>query len=331
MFINELFQTLVFILPSTLLFAVPLMVVALGGLFSERSGVVNIALEGIMIIGAFFSIFFIRLMQINNVLDGQALLLLACVVAMSTGAVFSLLHAYAAINLRADQTISGTALNMFAPAFAIFTARMMQENSVQQIEFSSTHFRIMTSLTPETPIIGSLLTNAVSITTYITTFLGFIILILAWFVLYKTRFGMRLRSCGEHPQAADSVGINVYKMRYAGVAVSGALAGLGGLIFVVTTSTNFSASVSGYGFLALAVLIFGQWKPGRIMWAALFFGFMKAISTGYMAVIGLKTLPIPSDIYKMVPYIATMIVLAFSSKSSQAPRASGVPYDKGQR
>jgi len=331
MFIKELFQTLVFILPSTLLFAIPLMVVALGGLFSERSGVVNIALEGIMIIGAFFSIFFIRTMQNNNILNGQPLLLLACVVAMITGAIFSLLHAYAAINLRADQTISGTALNMVAPAFAIFTARMMQENSVQQIDFASAPFRIMTDLTPQTPVIGELLTTSVSITTYITTFLGFIILVLAWFILYKTRFGMRLRACGEHPQAADSVGINVYKMRYAGVAVSGALAGLGGLIFIVTTSTNFSASVSGYGFLALAVLIFGQWKPKRIMWAALFFGLMKAISTGYMAVIGLKLLPIPSDIYKMVPYIATMIVLAFSSKSSQAPRASGVPYDKGQR
>jgi len=331
MLIKEIVQTLVFILPSTLLFAMPLMVVALGGLFSERSGVVNIALEGIMIIGAFFSIFFIRIMQENQILDGQPLLLLACVVAMVTGALFSLLHAYAAINLRADQTISGTALNMVAPAFAIFTARMIQENGIQNIEFKSTSFRMITELTLDTPVIGKLLVEKTSVTTYITTFLGFFFLFIAWFVLYKTRFGLRLRACGEHPQAADSVGINVYKMRYAGVTISGALAGLGGLIFTVTTSTNFSASVYGYGFLALAVLIFGQWKPKRIMWAALFFGLMKAISTGYMAVVGLRDLPIQSDVYKMVPYIATMVVLAFSSKTSQAPKASGVPYDKGQR
>jgi simple sugar transport system permease protein len=167
--------------------------------------------------------------------------------------------------------------------------------------------------------------------TYLTTFLGFLILCFSTLLLYKTRFGLRLRSCGEHPQAADSVGINVYRMRYAGVMISGALAGLGGLVYIIPTSTQFNAEVSGYGFLALAVLIFGQWKPLRILAAAFFFGFMKAIASSYSGISFMKSIPIPSNVYKMVPYIATLIVLAFTSKKSQAPRAEGIPYDKGGR
>lgn len=310
---------------QTMFFSIPLLVVALGGMFTERSGVTNIALDGMMIIGAFASIFFINQMQ--DKMSGQLLLLLAIVVAVLTGMVFSLLHAYAAINLKADQIISGTALNMFAPAFSIFVARMIQANGVQQINFNNT-FRI--SSVPglgDIPVLGGLFfRNA-----YITTYIGFLILILAVIILYKTKFGLRLRACGEHPHAADSVGINVYRMRYAGVMISGGLAGLGGLIFVVPTSTNFNATVSGYGFLALAVMIFGQWKPTRILFAALFFGLMKTVASAYSVIPILSTSNIPSDIYKMVPFIATLIVLALSSKASQAPKAVGVPYDKGSR
>jgi simple sugar transport system permease protein len=241
--------------------------------------------------------------------------------------IFSLLHAYAAVNMKSDQTISGTALNMFAPAFAIFTARMVQNNHVQQVLFKNT-FRIESvPVLSSIPIIGDFFFK----NSYITTYIGFAILIAAAIVLYKTKFGLRLRSCGEHPQAADSVGINVYRMRYSGVMISGALAGLGGLVFVIPTSTNFNATVAGYGFLALAVLIFGQWKPFRILLAALFFGLMKTIASTYSGISFLASLPIPSDIYKMVPYIATLIVLAFTSKTSQSPKASGIPYDKGGR
>ena len=135
----------------------------------------------------------------------------------------------------------------------------------------------------------------------------------------------------EHPQAADSVGVNVYRMRYAGVAISGALAGVGGLVFVVPTSTNFNATVAGYGFLALAVLIFGQWRPSRILFAAFFFGLMKTVASAYSGIPFLANLGIPNDVYKMVPYVATLIVLAFTSKNSMAPRAEGIPYDKGSR
>ncbi|MEG0864011.1 MAG: ABC transporter permease [Clostridia bacterium] len=318
-------DTIYFLVQQMMFFSIPLMVVALGGMFSERSGVVNIALEGIMVMGAFCSLFFINKME--TAMSGQLLLLLGIGVAVVSGIVFSLLHAYAAINLKADQTISGTALNMAAPAIAIYCARMMQDNGVQQISFENT-FRIeKVPVLGDIPVLGPLLFQ----NTYITTYIGFVILVVAAFVLYKTKFGLRLRACGEHPQAADSVGVNVYKIRYAGVMISGALAGLGGLIYVVPTSTNFDATVSGYGFLALAVLIFGQWKPLRILFAAFFFGLMKTIASTYSGIPMLMNLGIPSDIYKMVPFLATLIVLAFSSKKSQAPRASGVPYDKGGR
>lgn len=318
-------DTIYFIVQQMWFFSIPLMVVALGGMFSERSGVINIALEGIMVFGAFCSIFFINKMQ--GIMSGQLLLVLAILVAAGSGMLFSLLHAYAAINLRADQTISGTALNMGAPAIAIFAARMLQENGVQQVPFENTFRIAKVPVLGDIPVLGPLLFQ----NTYITTYLGFIILIVATVVLYKTKFGLRLRACGEHPQAADSVGVNVYRMRYAGVIISGALGGLGGLIFVVPTSTNFNATVSGYGFLALAVLIFGQWKPMRILLAALFFGLMKTIASAYSGIPGLKDLGIPSDIYKMVPFIATLIVLAFSSRNSAAPKAEGTPYDKGSR
>ena len=310
---------------QTMFFAIPLLIVALGGVFTERSGVTNIALDGMMIMGAFTSIFFINQMQ--GTLSGHMLLLLAILIAVATGMVFSLFHAYAAINMKSDQIISGTALNMFAPAFAIFVARMIQTNGVQQITFTNT-FRISSvPVLGDIPILGGLFfKNA-----YITTYLGFLILILSIIVLYRTKFGLRLRACGEHPHAADSVGINVYRMRYFGTLISGALAGLGGLVFVIPTSTNFNATVSGYGFLALAVMIFGQWKPKRVLFAALFFGLMKTIASAYSVIPFLSGLPIPSDIYKMVPFIATLIVLAFSSKSSQAPKAVGIPYDKGSR
>jgi len=316
---------LYFFVQQMMFFSIPLLIVALGGMFSERSGVVNIALEGIMVAGAFCSIYFIN--QVQDHMSGQGLLLLAILVAAGSGMLFSFLHAYAAISLKSDQTISGTALNMIAPAAAIFLARTTLPNGVQQIQFNNTFRIIKVPLLGDIPVLGPLFFQ----NSYITTYLGLIILAVSAFVLYKTRFGLRLRACGEHPQAADSVGINVYKIRYAGVLISGALAGLGGLVYVIPTSTNFNATVSGYGFLALAVLIFGQWRPLRIFVAAFFFGLMKTVASSYSGIPFLKDLGIPSDIYKMVPFIATLVVLAFTSRRSQAPRASGVPYDKGAR
>ncbi|NLX93877.1 MAG: ABC transporter permease [Clostridiales bacterium] len=313
-------QVLYFLSQQTMFFAIPLLIVALGGMFSERSGVVNIALEGIMIMGAFVSILFVFFTQ--DKIHGQWLLILAILIAGLSGLLFSLLHAYASINMKADQIISGTALNMLAPAVAIYVARMIR--SVQQIPFKNQfHIRSVPVL-GKIPVIGPMLfQNA-----YITTYIGFGILVVSAIVLYKTRFGLRLRACGEHPQAADAVGISVYKIRYAGVMISGMLGGIGGLVFVVPTSTDFNADVAGYGFLALAVLIFGQWKPWRIFYSALFFGILKTVAAAYSSIPFIKDLTISSEIYKMIPYIATLVVLAFSSRRSQAPRAAGQPYDK---
>jgi len=312
-----------FIFQNSLLFIVPLIVVALGGMFSERSGVVNIALEGIMAIGAFCSIFFINAFQ--KQIGGQTLYLIALLIACVSGIIFSLFHAFAAINMKANQTISGTALNLFAAAFTVYTARMVLGYS--QIDFIN-QFRISkVPVLGDIPVLGQLLFQNV----YITTYIGIAILLISSFVLYKTSFGLRLRACGEHPQAADSAGINVVKMRYAGVIISGALAGIGGLIYVVPISTNFSGNVAGYGFLAIAVLIFGQWKPSRILLAATFFGLMKTISAVSTIIPFLADLSLPTVIYKITPYLATLIVLAFTSKNSAAPKAAGEPYDAGKR
>lgn len=316
-------ELLYFLIQQTLLFMIPLLIVALGGMFSERAGVVNIALEGIMVMGAFTSILFIHLTQ--NFISGNGQLIIAILIAAATGMLFSLFHAIASVNLKADQTISGTALNMFAPAFAIFIARIIQ--NVQQIEFKNTFRIVEVPLLSKIPLIGDMLFK----NTYITTYIGILILVLSSVVLYKTKFGLRLRACGENPHAANTAGIKVELIQYAGVLISGALAGIGGLVFVVPTSTNFNATVSGYGFLAVAVLIFGQWKPKYILLASFFFGFMKALSNSYASIPFLFALNIQSNIYKMVPYIATILVLIFTSKKSAAPRASGIPFDKMQR
>lgn len=316
-------ETIYFITQQTMSFAIPLLIVAIGGMFSERSGVINIALEGIMIMGAFAGILFIN--QFESSMSGQGLLLLALLIGGIAGGVFSLLHAFAAINLKADQTISGTALNLFAPAFAIFVARTIQQT--QQIPFTNTFFIKEVPILSSIPIIGDLFFKNV----YITTYIGILIFIIAYIVINKTRFGLRLRSCGEHPQAADSVGINVYKIRYLGVIISGVLAGIGGVVFIVPTSTNFNATVAGYGFLALAVLIFGQWRVPRVFVAAFFFGIMKTLSSAHSTIPFIKDLPITNEVYKMLPYLITLIALTFLSKSSQAPKASGIPYDKGSR
>ncbi len=316
-------ETFYFIIQQTMAFAIPLLIVAIGGMFSERSGVINIALEGIMVMGAFVGILFINRFQ--DVMSGQGLLLISLVIAGFTGALFALLHAFASINLKADQTISGTALNLFAPAFAIFVARMIQKT--QQIPFTNTFFIREVPVLGSIPILGDLFFKNV----YITTYLGILIFIISYIVVNKTKFGIRLRACGEHPQAADSVGINVYKIRYLGVIISGALAGIGGVVFVVPTSTNFNATVAGYGFLALAVLIFGQWRVHKIFVAAFFFGIMKTLSSAHSTIPFIKDLPITEEIYKMLPYVITLIALTLLSKNSQAPKAAGIPYDKSSR
>ncbi len=312
-----------FVVQNSFLFIVPLMIVALGGMFSERSGVVNIALEGIMIIGAFFGIFFIRLF--TGTMPDQILIIVAMLVSITMGVLYSLFHAYASINMKANQTISGTALNLFAAAFTIYTAKVLV--GAKQIDFKNTFRIAKVPVLGDIPLIGDFFFK----NTYLFTYIGVVLLLISSYFLFKTRFGLRLRACGEHPQAADAAGINVTRMRYAGVMISGALAGLGGLVLIVPITTNFSGDVLGYGFLALAVLIFGQWNPTKIFLAAVFFGITSTIANVASIIPFLAVLKLPSAVYKILPYLATLIVLTFTSKKSAAPKAAGEPYDQGKR
>ncbi len=317
------------IVSSTVVFSIPLLLVALGGMFSERSGIINIALEGIMVVGALFACITLAALDATwGPENPQLAMILAILIAGGSGLIFSLLLAFASINLKADQTIGGTALNMLAPAFAISLTWAIQGQGQTTI------------LIPTWVRIGSIgrdsgfFERLIFRSFYLTTPIAILLLIGSIILLYKTRFGLRLMACGEHPQAADSVGINVYKMRYAGVMLSGFLGGVGGLAFTVAAGSGFQSGVAGYGFLALAVMIFGNWKPIRILFASLFFALFTVIGS-YAAAIpflpdfdGIKS---SANIYSMLPYIVTMIVLVFTSKSSRAPKAEGIPYDKGTR
>ena len=341
-----------FLIQQTLLYAVPLMIVALAGVFAERSGIINLALEGIMIFGAFIGVLFVRSMQnfevfTNAVMQGnwltlQGLELLAMLVAAILGAIFSLLLSFASINLKADQTIGGTALNLMAPALVLFLVRILaNQNTLQMTTGDAASWFMIKKSTfgiPKNQDIGFLGETFLH-KVYLATYICIILFVILSILLYKTRFGLRLRACGENPQAADSLGINVYHMRYAGTTISGALAGIGGFVYSLTTANcTANGDVAGFGFLALAVMIFGNWKPLNIALASLLFGLFKCIAAAYTTidingdgVYLLAELGISSHLYRMLPYLVTLVVLAFTSKKSRAPKAEGIPYDKGQR
>ena len=322
------------ILSATILFAVPLLLVALGGMFSERSGVINIALDGIMVIGALASCLFLRAMDMNGFgpAHPQWTMVLAMAVAAACSMAFSLLLAFASINLKADQTIGGTALNMLAPALAIVITWAVQGQGQTTI-LIPTWTRI-TQSSLGVAVKDTFFQNLFFKSFFLTTPVAIVLLVAAIILLYKTKFGLRLRACGEHPQAADSVGINVYKMRYSGVLISGFLGGIGGLAYTVAAGSGFQSTVMGYGFLALAVMIFGNWKPLSILGASLFFALFKVVGSYSGSIPFLphfESVKSSEYIYLMLPYIVTMIVLILTSKKSRAPKAEGIPYDKGQR
>ena len=299
----------------TLLYGIVLMLVALGGMFSEHSGIINIALEGIMVIGGVAGV--LTLTMLPSSMPVFLVVLISVLVAALAGMVYSLLLAFASINLKADQTIGGTALNLLATAIAVVIAKYFSDSGSAKLNYTNKPFLFS---------IGGL-----ELSIFVP--LGIILLIISYVVLYKTRFGLRLRACGEHPQAADSVGINVYKMRYAGVMISGVLGGLGGIAFITAGVSvwKFEYGVAGFGFLALAVMIFGGWSPVKIALAAILFGFFRALGNVYSGFDFLLKLNMPSVVYNMLPYFVSLIVLAFTSKKSRAPKAEGIPYDKGQR
>lgn len=310
------------IFPYAIAFTIPLLITSLGALFSERSGVVNIGLDGLMIVGSFTGAFTIVKLQ-EKMPDSTLPLWIGLGTAALVGLIFSLLHAFASINLNANQVISGTAINMIAGALTVFLARNITGSGNIGITrgFLPQDIPVLSSI----PIIGDLFFKK----TYSTTWLVLLILIISFIMLYKTRFGLRLRACGEHPHAADAAGINVYKIRYIGVMISGAFASLGGAIMIVTYSGEFTGNVAGLGFLALAALIFGQWKPIGVLGATLFFGFAATVANVSQVIPSLAT--IPPVILKIFPYVLTLIALVLFSKSTQAPKASGEPYDAQKR
>ncbi|MDD3334853.1 MAG: ABC transporter permease [Eubacteriales bacterium] len=341
-----------FLIRQMLIYAIPLMIVALAGVFAERSGIINLALEGIMIFGAFVGVYFVRLMQEAQVFDAakaagdwaslQGFMMLAMLVAAALGAIFSLLLAFAAINLKADQTIGGTALNLLAPALVLFFVRIIaNQNTLQMFSGDSASWFMIkkTMLGYEKSDQLGFLAETFLNKVYLSTYICIVLFIVLSIILYKTKFGLRLRSCGENPQAADSLGINVTKTRYAGVTISGALAGMGGFVYALTTANcTANGDVAGFGFLALAVMIFGNWKPLNIAGAALLFGLFKCVAASYASLdinsdglYLLKDIGLSSNFYRLLPYLITLVVLAFTSKNSRAPKAEGIPYDKSSR
>lgn len=312
------------LLKYTLLYAAVLMLVALGGMFSERSGVINIALEGIMVMGGLMGVVMINIMNAAGAPVWLGILVTILVSALA-GVLYSSLLAFSAINLKADQTIGGTALNLLATAVAMVIAKRINGSDSPKISYSTNTNAVLNS--------SHFSFNAGPLTLNWFLIVTVVALAVSWFILYRSRFGMRLMACGEHPQAADSVGINVYKMRWAGVLMSGALGGIGGMAYIVPAvgDWNFEMGVAGMGFLALAVMIFGQWKPLNIAGAALFFAVFRAMANIFDSIPVLAALGWPKEIYNMMPFLASMVVLAFTSKKSRAPKAEGIPYDKGSR
>nr|WP_246629348.1 ABC transporter permease [Mesobacillus maritimus] len=310
------------VIPSTLLWAAPLILTALGGIFSERSGVVNIGLEGLMVIGAFTGIVFN--LETVSVL-GSWTPWVALLVAALVGAIFSLIHAVASISFRADHTVSGVAINLLAVGVTLFLVKLIYDKGQTDI-IQKGFSKIDVPFLSDIPIIGPIFFS----NTYWTSYVAIIIAIIAWFVVFKTPFGLRLRSTGEHPMAADTMGINVTKMRYIGVIISGALGGLGGAVYAQSISSDFShATISGQGFMALAAMIFGKWHPLGAMGAAIFFGFAQSLS-----IIG-NSLPflenVPSLVLLIAPYILTILALTGFIGRADAPKASGTHYIKGSR
>ncbi len=305
----------------TLIFASVLLLVALGGCISEHSGVINLGLEGIMVVGALGGALVMRSLATSSAF---VMVLVAILAAALSGMLYSCLLGVAAIHFKADQTLVGTAMNLLATAAATVLVKAMNtatnpDNHSSEIEYVAARKMFIINI------------NGFEFNWFML--IAILAVIFVYIVLYKNRFGLRLMACGEHPQAADSVGINVYKMRWAGVLISGFLGGLGGLCYILAGVSiwKFENGVAGFGFLALAVMIFGQWKPTRIAMAALLFGLFRALSNTYTGFPFLVSLNLPSNIYNMMPYIVCLIVLAFTSKASFAPKAEGIPYDKGSR
>lgn len=314
----SVFQLLV---TSSLMYSTPLILTAIAGTFSERSGVVNIGLEGIMVMGAFASAVFN--LEFYETFGG-ATPWVAMIFGGVVGLLFSILHGIATINLRADHVVSGTALNLLAPGLGVFLVRVLYgkaQTGPLSESFGITSFPVLKDI----PVIGDVFFTNVTPLGYMAIIIGLI----GWVVLFKTPFGLRLRSVGEHPVAAETVGLNVYLYKYAGVLISGFLGGMGGAIQAQAISNEFGVQViSGQGFMAMAAMIFGKWNPIGVTFAAIFFGFAQSLSRvgHYLPIIQ----DVPVIYLQILPYVLTIIILVLFIGKSEAPNALGRPYVKSK-
>ncbi len=317
-------NTIYSMLTLTLIFSTPIIITAVGGMFSERSGIVNIALEGIMMVGGFTAATAIVFLERAGMASDMTTWI-SLIFGVLGGMLISLIHAYLCVNLNADQVISGTAINLLAGGITIYLSQIIfhqQRTETFEQGFLKTTYAGLSDI----PVIGDIFFTTI----YPTVYVAFLIVILSWFLLYKTPFGLRLRATGEHPQAVDSMGINVYKMRYIGVIISGALGGLGGAIMILTFDTQYTgASIHGVGFISLAALIFGKWKPSGVVLASLFFGFSQILGVFATTIDFLAK--VPNEYFSAIPYIMTIIALVIFSGKAVGPKAAGQPYDKGLR
>lgn len=303
-------------------YATPIIIAALGGIYAERSGVVNVGIEGMMVVGAFLAAAFVPL---TEALIGPVTPWIAILLGAIIGGIYAVIHAFISIDLRGNQIISGTALNMLSVGLAIYFCQIIFNQQRTQT-FMKGISKVDVPLLKDIPILGSLLFRRI----YPTFYLAVALVIITWFILYKTRFGLRLRACGEHPSAVDSVGVSVRKMRYIGVITSGVLAGLAGGVMVLTQSTQFTAtSIHGVGFIALASLIFGRWHPLGVLSAGIFFGFSQIFSI-YSNNIGWLS-RVPKEFFYMVPYVLTILAMILFSRKNVGPKAAGEPYDVSKR
>ncbi len=310
------------IIPLTLTLAAPIISASLGGMFSERSGVVNIGLEGLMMIGAFTAATVTVLIETSL---GPISPLIGIIAGIIAGGILSIVHAYVSINLRADQVISGTAINLLAGGITIYLAQIIFNQQRTEAFLYGIKKANIPGLS-QIPILGKMFFSRVHITSYIVILISLVV----WYVVYQTPFGLRLRAVGEHPGAADSMGVNVYKMRYIGVILSGMFAGLGGSIMVLTQDIQYTyATIHGTGFIALAALVFGKWHPIGVLGAGLFFGFSQALGVVGYQIPFLNGLP--KEFFWAFPYVLTIIALVIFSGKSVGPKAAGQPYEKGER
>jgi len=313
--LDSILASLAFIIGTTLMYATPLIYTALGGVISENSGVVNIGLEGMMTIGAFFGAtvaYFSGNPWIGFLAAGLA------------GGLLALLHAIASVTFAAEQVVSGIAINFLGPGLALFLSRIFFEGATttKPISLSEKMPRYLDGVFPRNSFFDLVFNQ------YATVYLAFIFVFIVWFTLYKTKIGLRLRSVGEHPRAADTLGVSVTKVRYMAVITSGIFAGFGGAAMSIAVVSNFRPTlISGQGFIALAAMIFGKWKPQGAMWASLLFG----AAQGLIIFLGGTKIEISSQILAMLPYLLTLIILTSFVGKAVAPASVGKPYEKGER